>query len=92
MKHHGHLVVTDLTTNGPADFLAMGAEVRQFRLTFANAAMFPSVDAHREALHHDASNHAQMLHHQHNDLVPEDLHETTHDGQPAYIMTVRRAP
>jgi hypothetical protein len=92
MKHHGHLVITDLTTNGPADVLAMGAGVREFRLTFANAATFPSVDVHRETLHRDASDHAQMLHHQHSDIMLEDLRETTHDGHPAFILKMRREP
>ncbi len=92
MKHHGHLVVTDLTTNQPADFTLMGAETRQFRMTFANAAAFTTEAEHRHALHHDASTHAQLLAHNHSEFVPEDLRETTHEGQPAYIMTVRRAP
>jgi hypothetical protein len=92
MKPHGHLVVTDLTTNEPADFNLMGAETRQFRLTFANAAAFESEKDHWQALHHDASTHAQLLHHNHNEFVPENLQEARHNGQPAYIMTVRRAP
>jgi hypothetical protein len=89
--HHPELIITDLTTGITADFNAMGNERRDFRLEFANAGKFTSPEEYRDALHHDASNYAQMLHHHHqHEFLPEDLREIKHEGKPAYIMTVRR--
>lgn len=90
MKHHPQLIVTDLTTGITANFNAMGNERRDFRLEFANAGKFKSTEEYREALHHDAATYAQMLHHHDGEFLPEDLREIKHEGQPAYIMTVRR--
>ena len=88
--HHGHLIVTDMTTELTANFNEMGVETRQFRLQFTNPGSFKSESDLRDALHRQASDHALMLHHNHPEFLPEDLREVDHDGQPAYVMTVRR--
>jgi hypothetical protein len=88
MNHKFKLVAIDVTTGGELDHNQVGAEPRQVRLLFAEAA-FESPEDHWHALHDVAAHHAQMTEHM-SGLTLLDFKQSEHDGRPAYTMTVAR--
>jgi hypothetical protein len=88
-KHHFHLLATDVETGESMDYATLGSEPKRVRLNFASAC-FGTQEAHDHALHRKASDHVLNLHHNYG-IAPENMVASEHDGQAAYVVTVRRS-